>query len=90
VFIWRGSQIKWKRDLVVIENSRAALTGKWSPNGKKFAIGSGDHEAYIGEYEQNNNWWNTHKIGKFKSSVISLAFHPSGRVIAIGSMDYSI
>ena len=53
-------------------------------------MGAGDHGIYIGYWDSNLNWWNTYKILKFKSSIISLAFHPSEKVIAAGSSDYTV
>lgn len=35
-------------------------------------------------------WWQTKPIKKkFKSSVVSVDFHPSGRLVAAGSTDHS-
>lgn len=57
--VWNHKSGDWIRDLVVIENSRAALIGKWNSTSKKFAIGSGEHNVFIGYYENNNTWWQT-------------------------------
>jgi len=35
------------------------------------------------------NWWNAKMIQNFKSSVLSVDYHPSGRVVATGSADYT-
>ena len=78
--------MEWSRDLVIIENQRSALVGVWSKNGKKFGVGSGDHRAFIGYYDPKQSWW----ITGFKSSVISISFHPSNKVIACGSSDFSL
>jgi len=66
------------------------LVCTWTPNGKKFAVGSGDSKVFIGYWNEGNNWWATEIMSGWKSSVISVAFHPSGKVVAGGSADYSI
>lgn len=73
----------------MMENNRAILTGGWSKNGKKFAIGSAAHKAFIGYYDEPQGWWFCSKLGGFKSSVVAVDLHPSGRVVAIGSTDFS-
>lgn len=78
------------KDLVICNNKRGVLVGKWSKNGKKFAIGTGDHYFFIGHFEPQNKWWSTRQVGSFKSSVICTDFHPSGRIVAAGSTDYSV
>lgn len=81
---------KWEKDIVICENEKAVLCGQWSPTGLKFAIGTACHHAYVGYYEEKVKWWQTAKIGSFKSSVIAIEWHPSSKVIAIGSCDFSV
>ncbi|KDO16771.1 hypothetical protein SPRG_17722, partial [Saprolegnia parasitica CBS 223.65] len=40
-FVWNynPSERKWKPSLVVLRITRAAINVKWSPDGKKFAVG---------------------------------------------------
>lgn len=54
-----------------------------------FAVGTGCHKIFVGFHEETNNWWNSLKISGFKSSVVCVNFHPSGRVIGAGSTDHS-
>lgn len=75
---------------MISNNKRGVLVGKWSKNGKKFGIGTGDHFFLVGFYEPINKWWSTQPVGSFKSSVICADFHPSGKVVAAGSTDFSI
>lgn len=75
---------------MIIENGRGALCGCWGPEGRKFAVGTGDHKLFIGYYEQKSKWWNTKYLKGFKSSVVTVAFHPSGKVVAAGSTDFSV
>jgi actin related protein 2/3 complex subunit 1A/1B len=81
---------KWEKDLVLCLNDKAVLCGQWTPNGQKFAIGTSCHRCFVGYYEDKNNWWQSEKISGFKSSVISVSWHPSGRVLGIGSSDNSL
>lgn len=73
----------------MMDNNRAILSGGWSRNGKKFAIGAASHKAFIGYYEETQGWWFCDKIRGFKSSVVAVELHPSGRVVATGSTDFS-
>lgn len=50
--VWNPQKTAWTRDLVIIENQRAALVGTWSLNGKKFAVGSGDQRAFVGYFDK--------------------------------------
>lgn len=80
----------WKPELVMMQgNNRAILAGEWSKNGKKFALGTASHKAYVSYYEKENNWWYCNRITGFKSSVVAVSLHPSGRVLATGSTDFS-
>jgi len=73
----------------MVNNNRAVLAGGWSKNGKKFAFGAGSHKTLIGSFNEKTNWWDCKKITSFKSSVVSVSLHPSGRVVAAGSTDFS-
>jgi actin related protein 2/3 complex subunit 1A/1B len=41
----------------------------------------------VGYYYKEDNCWETEKLRRFKSTAISCAFHPSGRVLGVGSMN---
>eukprot|EP01015_Nassula_variabilis_P025397 TRINITY_DN495_c0_g1_i17.p2 TRINITY_DN495_c0_g1~~TRINITY_DN495_c0_g1_i17.p2 ORF type:complete len:363 (-),score=69.51 TRINITY_DN495_c0_g1_i17:34-1122(-) len=92
VFVWSFNNEKnnWKPELVLIQQSRAVLCGGWDSDGDKFVVGTGSHKAMVGYYEKRNNWWQKEQIKGFKASVIAIAFHPSGRVVAIGSADQTV
>lgn len=72
------------------ENKLGCLKCCWSPNGKKFAVGCGDHRVYIGYFDTHNNWWSTLAIKGPKASISAINFHPSSKAIAIGSMDFTL
>ncbi|EGR28332.1 hypothetical protein IMG5_177920 [Ichthyophthirius multifiliis] len=52
VFVWKKNNQDWVKEAVDCQNSLAFLKCTWSKNGKKFAIGSGDHKVYIGLIKQ--------------------------------------
>ena len=67
---------------------RAALCVRWSACGRKFAIGSGDKTVCVCYYESENKWWASKLIRKkHQSSVTSVAWHPSGALLATASTD---
>jgi actin related protein 2/3 complex, subunit 1A/1B len=84
-YVWEFSKEEdvWKPTLVLLKISRAALCCKWSPSENKFAVGSGTKQASVCYYDESNNWWvanpikNKTGVGKHKSSVISVKWHPT-------------
>jgi WD40 repeat protein len=78
------------KDLTVTFNSRSILDGQWSPNGEKFIIGTGCCKAYVGYYNTECVWWHTVEVVKCRSTVLCVKWHPSGRVVAVGSADFSV
>jgi len=73
----------------LVNNNRGIVDGNWSKDGKKFCIGTGSKKVYLGYWEEAMNWWNAKMIPNFKSSVLAVDYHPSGRVVATGSSDYT-
>jgi actin related protein 2/3 complex subunit 1A/1B len=67
----------------------ACMDVKWSPDGRKFAVASGSKKAMICFYEPTNNWWVAKETRKHKSTVLALAWHPSGLVLATVATDYT-
>eukprot|EP01016_Furgasonia_blochmanni_P034591 TRINITY_DN3756_c0_g1_i1.p1 TRINITY_DN3756_c0_g1~~TRINITY_DN3756_c0_g1_i1.p1 ORF type:complete len:271 (-),score=44.27 TRINITY_DN3756_c0_g1_i1:427-1239(-) len=98
IFVWKLDEKakKWRPELVLIKQRRAVLCGCWDPSGNKFVAGTGTHQVFVGCYESKYEWWqalpaiDTKKFPGFKSSVLCVAFHPSGRVIAAGSSDNTV
>lgn len=80
----------WTPALVILRIDRAAIDVKWSACGKKFAVASGSKCISICTYEETNDWWVCKMIKKkFKSSVLSVAFHPTNsQLLACGSSDF--
>jgi len=83
------------KELVYSSQSKLSLIrGEWSPNGKKFVIGSSCKKLFIGRYNPWQTLWVTawNRIKEeiaFLSTVNAVRFHRSGRVVAAGSTDFS-
>lgn len=90
VMVWNFDKGQWRPALVILqENNRAITCGGWHEPGNKFCVGTGSHKIFIGYYEKEHNWWHSKKITNFKSTILAVKFHPSGRVIASGCADFS-
>eukprot|EP00828_Plagiopyla_frontata_P041679 TRINITY_DN6018_c0_g1_i2.p1 TRINITY_DN6018_c0_g1~~TRINITY_DN6018_c0_g1_i2.p1 ORF type:complete len:419 (+),score=78.66 TRINITY_DN6018_c0_g1_i2:83-1339(+) len=91
VMVWsyEKESKQWKPSLVVIQQNKSAILDvSWDKAGRKFAIGTGGHKMFIAQYEQTNNWWIGEKCAeKLHSSILSVAMHPSGMVVAVGCAD---
>lgn len=78
----------WKPTLVLLRISRAATFVRWSPNEKKFAVGTGDRLIAVCYYEAENDWWIAKHIKKpIRSTILSVAWHPNSVILAAGSTD---
>ena len=62
----------------------------WSNNGKYFAMGTGSNLAFIGYFSETQNWWQTKRLAKHKSTVTCVKFHPSDAFVASASTDQHI
>jgi len=74
----------WTPTLVVLRCNRAALCVKWSPGGKKFAVGTSMKTVMVCNYDSDHDFWVSKSIKKFKSSVLCLDWDPSGKYLAAG------
>lgn len=78
----------WKPFLVVLRINRAATTVRWSPDGSKFAVGSGARIIAVCYFEAENDWWISKHIKKpIRSTITSVAWHPNNVLLAAGSTD---
>jgi len=75
---------KWSPTLVVLRCNRAALCVKWSPGGKKFAVGTSAKTVMVCNYDSDHDFWVSKSIKKFKSAVLCLDWDPSGKYLAAG------
>jgi actin related protein 2/3 complex subunit 1A/1B len=87
--VWKFEGGEWKPTLVILRIGRAATCVKWSPNGKKFAVGSGSKQIPVCHYEASQDMWVAKMIKKGpKSSVICLDWSPDNCFIIAGGSDF--
>lgn len=87
-YVWKKEGDQWKPTLVILRINRAATCVKWSPNGDKFAVGSGAKCVPVCHFEANQNWWISKMIKKHKSSVMDLDWSPNQKFIVTGACDF--
>jgi len=88
-YVWKKQDAKWKPTLVVLRIGRAATCVKWSPNGQKFAVGSGSKQIPVCHYEPSQDMWVAKMIKKAaKSSILSLDWSPNNMFIIAGASDF--
>lgn len=89
-YVWKQDDKTkdWKPTLVILRINRAATCVKWSPNGDKFAVGSGAKCVPVCHFEANQNWWISKMIKKHKSSVIDLDWSPNQKFLVTGACDF--
>ena len=69
-FVWSLSPEtdEWKPALVILRIQRAAMCCRWTPDGRKFSVGSGAKCVPIAHYESDQDWWISKMIKKHKST----------------------
>lgn len=89
-FVWTldAAADKWNPTIAVLRLERAALDVKWSPDGRKFAVASGDKCVPICYYEAESNWWVCKHIKKHRSTILSVAWHPNSQIVATACCDF--
>lgn len=87
-YVWKYEDGEWKPTLVILRINRAATCVKWSPNGDKFAVGSGAKCVPICHFEAKQNWWISKMVKKHKSSVLDLDWSPNQKYIVTGASDF--
>lgn len=87
--VWEPqSDGSWKQTLVLLRINRAATCVRWSPNGTKFAVGSGARAIAVCYFEPENDWWVSKHIKKpIRSTILSIDWHPNSVLLAAGSND---
>lgn len=86
--VWEYEDGEFKPTLVLLRINRAATVCRWSPDGQKFAVGSGDRVIAVCYYEQENDWWVSKHLKKpIKSTITTIDWHPNGVLLASGSTD---
>lgn len=89
-YVWKQDEgtKEWKPTLVILRINRAATVVKWSPNGDKFAVGSGAKCVPVCHFESVQNWWISKMIKKHKSSVLDLEWSPNQKYLVTGASDF--
>ncbi|KPI39743.1 Actin-related protein 2/3 complex subunit 1 [Cyphellophora attinorum] len=87
-YVWELVNGSFKPTLVLLRINRAATFVRWSPNEKKFAVGSGARLIAVCYFEEENDWWVSKHLKKpIRSTITSLAWHPNSVLLAAGSTD---
>ena len=96
-FVWKQvSDQKWERMLVNIDIKLSILVSKWAPSSKKFALGATCTTIALGFYNTTENCWTVStrshqsKNPITTSPIITLCFHPSSNLIAVGTADNKV
>lgn len=89
VWVFDAANKVWNPQVVILQHRMACMDVKWSPDGRKFAVASGSKKAMICFFEATNNWWVAKETRKHKSTVLALAWHPSGLALATVATDYT-
>ena len=90
-FVWHTT--KWTPSEVELAAPRGASHVAWNSAGTKFAVStSSQHEkkCHIGMWNGDAKIWQARKIGKHRAALTSSAWHPSGHVIALMSLDCTV
>jgi len=77
-YVWECTGGKWDPKVVHLGSSinRAVLCCSWSPDGRKFAVGTGANLVCVCYFEEEHNWWVGKAIKHHSSSITALAWHP--------------
>ncbi|ODV90523.1 hypothetical protein CANCADRAFT_107199 [Tortispora caseinolytica NRRL Y-17796] len=87
--VWdRDASGEWKPSLVLLRINRAATSVRWSPDERKFAVGSGARLIAVCYFEEENDWWVSKHIKKpLHSTVLNIDWHPNSVLLAAASTD---
>jgi actin related protein 2/3 complex, subunit 1A/1B len=86
-YVWKLENGEWKPELVLLRINRAATMVKWSPDGKKFAVGSGAKVVPVCHYEDENKWWVSKLLKKHSSTVLDVSWSPNSKFVVTGCCD---
>eukprot|EP01084_Bolivina_argentea_P075888 137529_1 len=93
IYIWRKKQNQWKSTLISLRTfHKSATCVKWSPNGRKFAVGTNGKQIsicyYSGVHNTSNNGWITKYIRMADSSILSVDWSPNNMLLICGCTDF--
>lgn len=82
---------KWEKMLVTIDVRLSILACKWAPSCKKFALAACPTSLIVGFYNTESLSWTALAKDKIVSApIVSIDFHPSCNLIALGTVDGSV
>ena len=55
---------------------------------RKFAVGSGASCVAVCSYDESQNWWTSKVVRKHRSTVLTVAWHPTAPILATGASDF--
>jgi actin related protein 2/3 complex subunit 1A/1B len=87
-YVWNLTDGKWKPTLCVLRINRAAITSKWAPCGKKFAVTSGSKTIPVCYYEASSDWWVSRIVKKHRSTIVDCAWSPNSNLLITASTDF--
>lgn len=88
-YVWTLQNNVWEPALVTLRIGRAATCARWSPDGKKFAVGSGSKQIPVCHYEDSQSMWVAKMIKKAgKSSILCVDWSPNNLFLITGGSDF--
>jgi len=87
-YVWNLEGKEWKPMLVILRITAAATSVQWSADEQKFAVGSGAKTVPICYFEAENNFWVSKMLKGHRSTIQSVAWHPSCPIVATACTDY--
>jgi len=86
-YVWSEKDNTFKPQLIQQDdNHKGIITGEWAHDNDKISLTNATKKAMVGWWNDDLKMWILKKLGnQFTSSLISSSFHPSGRVIGLGS-----
>eukprot|EP00035_Acanthoeca_spectabilis_P033910 m.26052 g.26052 ORF g.26052 m.26052 type:complete len:378 (+) comp6268_c0_seq1:104-1237(+) len=96
-YVWELDRCtaEWRSTLVPIRINRAATCVQWSPDGSKFAVGTGSCRVSVAFYYADCDFWGVKQLGAkhfgrpIRSTVLCVDWHPAGALLAVGTAAYS-
>jgi actin related protein 2/3 complex subunit 1A/1B len=90
-FVWVYRDGEWKPTLVLLRVNRACTCIHWSPNGDKFAVGTGSRVIAVCYLDVGNNFWVSKHVKKpIRSTITCLDWHPNNMLLVAGGTDFKM
>ncbi|KAJ3107482.1 hypothetical protein HDU97_004078 [Phlyctochytrium planicorne] len=87
-YVWTLEKGTWRPKLVLLRINRAATFVRWSPKENKFAVATGSRLIAVAYFDPEYDWYSAKHIRKhFRSTVLTLDWHPNNILLAAGSSD---